>query len=261
MCAAFPCDAVSDGRFVPRERLRTVMEREAREATDRADAVTGTTRRRLLAAGGAAAVVGLAGCAGIDTDLITGSGPAEFDAEAATVADATLSETGYELVDVSEDVRTESFEVADQTREVEVTSHFAEYDRAVEILGERFQAAVFVAFSTPQIEVLGRTFNPVGDMSSEDLAEMVQSRYDGVEDLERRSEYETTVAGSQSRVVQYDARADLAESGVTVDLVLHVADPVAVGGDFVVGIGAYPEAVGDGDAVRALLNGIEHPEA
>ena len=161
---------------------------------------------------------------------------------------------------MTDDVRTESFEVAGQTREVEVTSHVAEYDRAVEILGERLQAAVFVAFSTPQIEVLGRTFNPVGDMSSEELAEMVQSRYDGVQNLERRSEYETTVAGTDARVVQYDARATLSETGVTVDLVLHVADPVAVGGDFVVGIGAYPEAVGDGDAVRALLNGIEHPE-
>lgn len=218
---------------------------------------SGPSRRRLLAAGGAVAATGLAGCAGLD--FLTGSGPAQFDAELATVSDAALAETGYELHDIEEDVRTREFEAAGQTRDVQVTNQMAEYDRGVDLFGERLQAAVFSVLSTPQVNVLGRTFNPVGDMSSEELAELIQDRYEGIRNVEERSEYTTTILGEDVRIVQYDADAQLAESGFTVDLRMHIADPIEAGEDFVIALGAYPRIIGDGDAVRTLFNGIEHP--
>jgi len=214
------------------------------------------SRRRLLAGIGATGLAGLAGCSTLD--VVAGDEPVRFAADAATVADGTLSETGYELSQVTEPTETREFEAAGRTREVEVTSVVAEYDRAVELFGERYQAAVFTALSTPQVEVLGRTFNPVGDMSDRELAGTIQERYETVESLQRESEYGTDVFGTRTTVGQYSAEGRLAGSDVTVDLGLHVASPVEAGDDFVVGLGAYPQLLGDGDAVRRLLDGIVH---
>lgn len=217
-----------------------------------------TTRRRLIAGTGTAGLVGLAGCAGIDTGFITGDDAAEFAATPATVADATLEETEYELNQLTEEVITREFEAGGQTRDVEVTNHQAEYDRSVEILGTRYQAAVFTVLSTPQVTVLGRTFNPVGDMDRDDLAEMIQERYDQIENVELESEYSMTLLGRETSIGQYSADGRLADTDVTVDLAMHISDPIEVGDDFVIGLGAYPKLLGGSDAVRKLFAGIEH---
>jgi len=220
-------------------------------------AVSGLTRRRTLAATGSLGLAGLAGCTALD--FVTGGDPVEFAAEAATVSDAALEETGYESRGVTDDVVTREFEAAGQTREVEVTNRIAEYDRGIDVLGQRFRAAVFAVLSTPQVEVLEQTFNPVADMDSEELAMLVQNRYDGVRNLQRASEYATDVLGTDTTVVTYDAEAELADDGATVDITLHVTEPIADGSDFVVCLGGYPRAISDGDNVRRLLNGVEHP--
>ncbi|SMO33439.1 DUF6517 family protein [Halorubrum cibi] len=236
----------------------------ASEGTDR-DAVDdgtgrddrGTTRRRALAVAGSLGIAGLAGCTALD--VVTGGDPVEFAAEAATVSDAALEETGYESQGVTDDVITREFEVAGQTRQVEVTNRIAEYDRGVDVLGQRFRGAVFAALSTPKVEVLGRTFNPVAEMDTDELATMLQDRYEGMSDVERVSEYATDVVGSETTVVEYEAESEVADAGVTVDLTLHVTEPIEVGEDFVVCLGGYPTAISDGDNVRRLLNGVEHP--
>lgn len=217
-----------------------------------------TTRRRLLAGTSAACLAGFAGCAGLDAGFITGEEPAEFGATPATVEEATIDDTGYELHRIEETVVTREFEAAGETREVEVTSATAEYDRAVELLGERRQAAVFTVLSTPQVNVLGRTFNPVADMERDDLAELVQERYEAVENVEHESGYVTEMLGEDVDVSRYGADGRIAGTDVTIDLALHVSDAVDSGDDFVVGFGAYPEIVDDGDAVRRLLAGVEH---
>lgn len=220
---------------------------------------TPVTRRRALAVGGTLGIAGLAGCTALE--FVTGGDPVEFAAEAATVSDAALEETGYESQGVSDDVITREVEAAGQTREVEVTNRIAEYDRGVDVLGERFRAAVFSVLSTPQVEVLERTFNPIAEMDTDDLVEMLQSRYEGMSGIERVSEYTTDVVGSETEVVEYEAESELADGGPTVDLTLHVTEPIEVGGDFVVCLGGYPQVISDGDGVRRLLNGVEHPGA
>ena len=216
----------------------------------------GLTRRRALAVGGALVTAGLAGCTTLD--VLTGDEPAEFEAGTATVADDALSETGYELNDVRSEPVSQEFEVAGSTRTVQVTNRLAEYDKAVELFGERYQAAVVSVLATPRVEVLGSTFNPIGDLDDEERAELIVDRYDDVDDLERGSEYTTDILGEAVDVVVYIAEGQIGGTDFTVDLELHVGDAIEVADDFVVPLAAYPEAFGDGENVRRMFNGIEH---
>ncbi|MFD1570661.1 DUF6517 family protein [Halorubrum laminariae] len=215
-----------------------------------------TTRRRALALSGAVGLAGLAGCTALD--VATGGEPAEFTAGTATVADATLSESGYELNEVSDQTTSREVEVAGQTREVRVTNTIAEYDKAVELFGERYQAAVFAAVTTPQIEVLGQTLNPIDDLSARERADLILSRYENVGDLERGSEYTTTVLDADAAVVVYTADGEIGGTGASTELELHVGEPISTGDDFVLPLAAYPATFSDGENVRRMMNGIEH---
>ena len=226
-----------------------------------ADEPTGTdafTRRRALAAAGGAALAGLAGCTAFD--VATGD-TAEFTAGTATVADATLSESGYELNEVPENTQTREFDVAGSTREVRVTSRIAEYDKAVELFGERYQAAVFAALATPRVEVLGQAFNPVGELDDQERAQLIVDRYEGVSSLERGSEYTTDVLDTDASVAVYSGDGEIDGTGVSVELEFHVAEAVEAGSDYVVPLAAYPASFGDGENVCRMLNGIEHAPA
>lgn len=223
-----------------------------------ADETTDTdafTRRRALAAAGGAALAGLAGCTALD--VATGE-PAEFASGTATVADEVLDESGYELNEVTEDTQTREVDVAGATREVRVTSRIAEYDKAVDLFGERYQAAVFAVLATPRVEVLGRAFNPVGELDDDERAQLIVDRYEGVSDLERGSEYSTEVLDVDASVTVYTAEGAIQGTGVNVELEFHVAEAIEAGDDYVVPLGAYPAAFGDGENVRRMLNGIEH---
>lgn len=214
------------------------------------------SRRRALAVGGAVGLSALAGCTALD--VATGDEPAEFDSGTATVSDEALGETGYGLNDVTSETVTREFEAAGSTREVRVTNTVAEYDRAVELFGERYQAAVFAVLTTPQVEVLGQAFNPVADLTAEERAELIVSRYDDVSDLERGSEYTTEILDTDVDVVVYTANGEIAGSGVDVTIELHIGAPVEAGDDFVLPLAAYPEDFGDGETVRRMINGIEY---
>ena len=226
-----------------------VSDDEKRSSTD------AVTRRRALAAGGALSLASLAGCTALD--VATGE-TAEFTAGTATVSDTTLSESGYELNEVSDEVISREVEVGGQTREVRVTNTVAEYDKAVELFGERYQAAVFAAVTTPQIEVLGRALNPIAELSTRERADLILSRYEGVGDLERGSEYSTEVLGSDAGVVVYTADGEIEGTGASTELELHIGEPVGAEDDFVLPLAAYPAAFSDGENVRRMMNGLEH---
>jgi hypothetical protein len=215
-----------------------------------------TTRRRVLAVGGAVGITGLAGCTALD--VLTGDEPAEFTAGTATVSDAVLDENGYELNEIFTETVTQEFEVAGSTQEVRVTNRVAEYDRAVELFGERYQAAVFAALATPRVEVLGQAFNPIADLNDEERAELILNRYDNVDNLDRGSEYTTSMLDTDVDVVVYTASAEISGAGLDVDIELHVGAPVEAGEDYVLPLAAYPENFGDGEVVRRMINGIEY---
>lgn len=129
-------------------------------------------RRTFLAGSAVALGAGTAGCG-----FILGDEPLEFEADQATVAESTAADAGYEFQGVNDQVLERTFEAADQSRSVTVTNRMAEYEKQVDLgpLGEH-RAAIFTALSTPQVSILGKTFNPVANMSTADLAERIQSQ-------------------------------------------------------------------------------------
>lgn len=214
------------------------------------------TRRELLAGTGVGLAASLAGCAG----EVTAEGAA-FGAVEASLSANVQSETGYTHHRTVEDTVSEQFERFGFTRTVDVTNVISEYDRAIDlgILGMRLQAAVFATLSTPQVRILTRTFNPVAEMSSLEIAEMIQQRYENIHNATEDGVFTTEVAGQSTTVTRFTADAQLIELGQRIEIYLYVSEAVEVGDDFVLTIAAHPRAFGRAeDTVSALLAGIEH---
>jgi hypothetical protein len=222
------------------------------------------TRREALAASGVAIAGGTAGC--LDAIPFVGDEPVEFEATPASVPDSTLDETGYEAQGTEEVVVERTFEAGGQSQDVVVTNWQAKYDKSVDLgalgLGgdQQQRAAIFTALTTPQVEVLGRTFNPVADMDAEELAEMIQERYEGIDDLQRVGEETAPVSGQSTTVGEFETEAELVAAGATVDLTLHIAEAVESGEDLIVAVGGYPQALRsqEHDHVFAMMAAVAH---
>lgn len=214
------------------------------------------TRRELLAGVGTGLAAGLAGCSG----QLTAEGAA-FGAAEASLSASVQSDTGYSHH------RTESFTVTREfrrfgfSRSVDVTNVISEYDRAIELglLGQRLQAAVFATLSTPQVNILGKSFNPIADMSTVEIAQLIQKKYENVGNVREDGSFESSVGGTAATVTRFTATARLVAAGVNVDIYLYVSEAVEFDDDFVVGLAAHPRAFGAArDTVEALLAGVDH---
>lgn len=194
------------------------------------------------------------GCLG----LVTGSQPIQATATEATVSDSVLQSAGYEHARTETRHENQTFSVAGQTREANVTSHFAEYQKTVDLgpVGE-YRAAVFGVLATPQVNVLGRARNPVGDMSSVELVHLLQSeRYDELSVGRTVGTANETMLGTETTLTKLEGT--VAIGSFDVDVYVHVAR-VRHDGDFVVAFAAYPQSNPDEEAtVRTLLRGVEH---
>jgi hypothetical protein len=211
---------------------------------------TGVSRRRYLAAAGSVGL--LAGC----LDLIRGE-TLEFVASPARVSEAALDGTGYELKSQSEMEIERTFEAAGQSRDVLVTNVITEYTKSVDMgpVGDA-QGALFTALTTPQVNVLDREFNPVAEMSAEDLAGIAQQQYSGIENLRNEGETEIQIQGASTTQTKF--RAEAAFENSPVETFLHVSDAVEMGDDFVVTIAAYPELTpGEEENVLGMMEGVE----
>jgi hypothetical protein len=209
------------------------------------------TRRTTVAAVVAVLVVS-SGCLGIL------SGPVTFSASEATPGDQALQETGYEEANVSETTISRTFSVADQSKEVKVTNWIATYERTVSIagIGER-RAAVFSTFSTPQVDVLGQTFNPIDDYSNQDLARQAQQRYGSLSIGDSVGERQVTMLGQSTTVTRFEGQASL-QAGQSVDVYVEVTR-VKHEGDIVVAVAVYPRQLdGEQQRVDTLLSGLQH---
>jgi len=216
-------------------------------------------RRRFLAASGTTLAGSLAGCVG----FILGNDALEVSASKATVSQSARDDTGYEENTVEKVEIERTFEAGGQERTVVATNWQAEYDRSVNVEGfDSFEGAKFIAFSTPQVEIANKTFNPVGDKEHQELVTLVQDSYEGLESVTGVGEYTASILGSQVTVGEYEGEATFAGTGQTVDLALHVTNPVEHGEDFVVCVGAYPNypplTDGEADNVETLFGGVEH---
>lgn len=224
------------------------------------------TRRSAIALGVSAVIASTAGCTARVPFL--GDDPMEFGSATASVPQPVLDETGYEAQAIEEVVIEETFEAGGQRQDVVVTNWQAEFDKAIDlgdlgsVIDKRQEAAVFTALTTPQVNVFGRTFNPVADMSSQELADMVQDHYEELGDLEYVGEVSGTVAGESTTIGELSGEATLVAEGVSVDLTLHIAEAVESGDDLIVGIGGYPTELRQEEEsnIFALMDAIEHGE-
>lgn len=211
-------------------------------------------RRQTLAAVAVAGLMTTAGCG-----FLLGTESLSFTASEATVSGASLEDTGYEETNVTERNVTREPTVAGQTREVVVTNWLAQYERQVglERFGEQ-RAAVFVAFSSPQIEVAGQTLNPLSELSEKDILTRFETGYEGISVGNQTGSQNVSVLGTDRSVKQFEGTATLA--GQEVDVVIH-AGKFKHGSDYIGVVAIYPErAIGEEDDVVTLLNGLEHQD-
>ncbi len=222
------------------------------------------SRRTFVGMGAGAVLAGLAGC--LEGIPFVGDEPLEFSANRATVPDAVLDNTGYDEQSVEEAVIEETVEVAGQSQEVHVTNWQAMYDKSVDlgelglpVEGEQ-RAAVCSLLSSPQMSVLDRPFNPIGEMSAEELAGTVQDRYEGMSDFEHLRDASRPLGGQSTTVGEFATEADLTGEGTTVELRVHIAEAVELGDDLVFGVGAYPAELADqeADELFAMFSGVVH---
>jgi len=211
------------------------------------------TRRAFggLVSGG---IVAGSGCLG----FILGNEAQEFEASPATASDAGKDETGYEQANEEESEKMEverTFSAADQEREVVAVNYISEYERSVSFLGMEQRAAVFVAFSTPQVDLFGKTFNPIGEMSNRELIKQVQGKYEGMEVGDEVGTTAVDTLGETVDVSKFEGQADF--DGTSVDVYIHIAQ-VEHDGDFVVPIAVYPQEVEEEDKVVTLVEELEH---
>lgn len=202
-----------------------------------------------------AVLVGSAGCLG----FITGSEPLEGEASQATVEDDTLATSGYELKDERSQELERTVEFAGQERKVRVVNQITEYHRGVDLgpVGT-VDGAVFAILTTPAFEVVGQTINPVGSMSSRDIAERAQDQYSGI-NVGTFVENETVeTLDDEMTLSKFEAEASI--EGESVPVYLHVGK-VKHGEDFVIVLAIYPRQVdGEEERVFEMVRNLDHPE-
>lgn len=212
------------------------------------------SRRAYLASAGATAVAGLSGC----LDFITG-GAAEFEASPSRVPQSVLDETGYESDGVSDQEIEREFEAGGESRDVIVTNKLAEHSKSVSVSDVGLNdanAAIFISLTTPQVDILGRNFNPVEEMSNREIAAMVQQQYDLVAAPNEQEENTVTINGEETPMTKF--RADAQFEGSPVELFIHITEAVELGGDLVVTVGGYPTVLsGEEENIVRMAESVE----
>lgn len=208
---------------------------------------------RTLATLAVALVTMTAGCG-----FLLGTEALEFSASPVTVSDEAVSETGYQETAVRSENATRNFSVADQERTVRVVNHLGQYERSVQLPGlEGSQpAAVFLALSSPEIEVAGQTLNPISGLSEREILDKFSSSYEGLEVGQRVENASVQSLGANRSVSKYEGTATL--TGSEVDVFVHVTK-FRHGDDYIAAIAIYPQSLPDEEEnVATLLANLEH---
>lgn len=214
-------------------------------------------RREALAAGSVGVVGALAGC----LDLILGD-ESTFEAAPAIVNDEAVATSGYEHRETWPIEESEDF----FGHTVRVTNWATEYEREVGIEGmEEAETAVFGLLTSPEASVAGRDFNPIDDMDTSEIVEMVQGEYDDVQVGDQVEERTVETLDEDVTIDTFEGTASMA-GDVGVDVFFDVGR-TKVETDHVVILGVYPDVptdnfaygpMGERDRVTTLIEGIEH---
>lgn len=215
-----------------------------------------SSRRRFLTAAVTGSVALSAGC----LDFVTGDGPLEFSSDRVAPTDSALEETGFEEMSVEEETFEETVE-AGVEREVKANFWLSSYSKALEIQGQSEEATAFVAVSSPNMSVAGRSLNPIDEMDSEELLDefrgQIESGEADIQDVQHEETFSVSIL-DESRDVDL-LRGQTEYQGEAIDIELVVAS-FAHEGDYLVLAGMYPEMFQDeGVNVETLLESAEHP--
>ena len=209
-------------------------------------------RRALLAGTAAAGVLSVSGCLSGVLGTVT-----SLESTPAGVSESSLDSTGYEAVGIQEIVTEETVEAAGQSETIAVTSYLSNYEKQVGIEGLAEQAtATFAVLSTPQLEVAGETFNPIGEMSAREVVDLLADSYDEISNIEADSEETVTILDQSTTRSRFIAEASF--FGLPLELDIHVPEAVERGDDFLVSLGVYPRQfrIVEGENARTLAESI-----
>lgn len=189
------------------------------------------------------------------------SGDQTFEATEATVDEDTAEEHGYEFQGTEEQEVTREFTAAGETRNVTAVNYISTYERTLPVGTSEAKAGVFALIATPQVDVLGETFNPVGEMDNDELVDLVQDNYESLSvDDDSETVTEGELLGETTDVSRFEGEATI--GGQDADVYVHVTR-VKHEGDFVVAVAIYPqdlpEQFGDQEeATFEMLSAAEH---
>jgi hypothetical protein len=213
-------------------------------------------RRQFVSAATVGGVGALAGCLSDLIDDVT-----TFSASPAAVTESAVDDAGYVYQGTEETV--ESEQVAGQ--DIEVTNYISEYTRTIEmpfgILDDGIEAGVFAVITTPQVSVAGEDFNPVGDMSNEEIVQYVQEQYDELSIEGAIGGRAVDALDGTVSLEEYEAEATLhGEYGLDVFFDIAQFD---YGGDHFVIVGVYPDVEdlpleSERERIDTMVGGLEH---
>ncbi|WP_226042495.1 DUF6517 family protein [Natrinema sp. DC36] len=188
-------------------------------------------RRSVIAGLGVAGLASLSGCLGL-------IGMAEHESSPAGVEAAAREETGYEQTEI-EELPIER-DVGPTNETVTVLNHMTKHEKQVSILGlgER-RAAIYNVLTTPQVSIFGRELNPVGEMSTQELIDLVRSNYDGINDISHEEDSDVTILDQSTTQSRFTADATFDGQELAVDI--HITEAVEADDDLLVTIGVYPQ--------------------
>ncbi|MCL9815517.1 DUF6517 family protein [Natronocalculus amylovorans] len=207
-------------------------------------------RRTVLSGVGAIGLTTLAGC-------LSTVGLDEHTAAPAGVSEETRDDTGYEQTGVEEIPIEERVGLTFLSEEVTARNYLTEHEKSVDIgpLGSQ-RAAVFMLLSTPQVNVLGQEFNPVAEMDTAELIDLVADNYNNISNVSHNADHEQTVLEQTTTRSEFTAEAQF--DNTDVDVRLHVTTAIERGDDLLVAIGVYPDELHrqEEDNIVALVQSI-----
>lgn len=214
------------------------------------------SRRSLLAAGATGTLALTAGC----LDFALGNGPLELSAERVAPTDEALENAGYDEYEIDDRSVEETIEVGVE-RDIEATIRTSVYSKDVEYRGVEHEGAFFAAVSIPDFSVLGRSFNPVSDMSNEDLLEEfvdeIDSDHADVENLSREDSFSLEILGDSRNVELFVGESEFEGEPIDVEIPVTSFDHED---DLIVLLGNYPAPLSEESAnAEELMESVEHP--
>ncbi|WP_137291713.1 DUF6517 family protein [Natronorubrum halophilum] len=214
------------------------------------------SRRTVLAAGATGVLALTAGC----LDFALGNGPLELESERVAPTTTALEETGYEEHEVTQETIEETVDVGVE-RDVHASVWSSVYSKRVEQLGRERDGAFFAAVSIPDFSILGRSFNPITEMSNEELLDEFTDQLDGdqsgIDNITHQETISFEILGDEREVEVFEGESEIA--GEPVDIEIKLAS-FSHEDDLIVLLGSYPAPLAEESAnVEVLMESVEHP--